>query len=143
MFLFSSPHVSMHSTWLLWWNSQEQSSFLWRKHNTSNSELLLVLLLELRSLKRHVSTNKNIHLQKNTHSFTLQKRGGSAVWNVKNFLFFSRFQHRFVCSVKKNRLIKDFFPIMCRAMVYSSLFLCQFKLYFFGGIWEIITQFKD
>jgi len=46
-------------------------------------------------------------------------------------------------AVLKNQVNKRFFPIMCRAVVYSSLFLCQFKLYFFGRIGEIITQFRD
>ena len=109
LFLFSSPHVSMQSTWLLWWNSREQSSFLWRK-KTSNSELLLILLLELRTLKRHVSTNKNIHLQKKTHTYiqllyweelgllceTL-RISSSRVSSVDSF------------AVLKNRLIKEFF----------------------------------
>jgi len=77
-----------------------------------------------------------------THSFTLLRSGGSAVWNVKNFFLFSCFQRRFVCSAK-NWLEKKFFPIMCRAVVYSSLSLYQFQLYFFGGIGEIITQFRN
>jgi len=76
--------------------------------------------------------------KKHTHSITLLRRGGSAVWNVKSFFFFSCFHRRFVY-----RLIKEFFSIMCRAVVYSSLFLCQFKLYIFGAIGEIITQFRD
>jgi len=48
--------------------THDSSPAYFEEKNTSNSELSIILLLELRTLKRHVSTNKNIHLQKkNTH----------------------------------------------------------------------------
>jgi len=103
-----------------------------KKKNNFNSEILWVPLLELRTPKRHVSTNKNIHLQKNTHAHIhlLNWEEIFLLCETSRISSFSQVSSVDSFAVLKKQVSKNFFVIMCRAVVYSSLFLFQFKLHF-------------